>query len=154
MTLLEITSTELASSFDNKGYDLIMENREADSLSVEESIVAALLKQSPRLIEGIPILLAKNKINYSELGSLVKEYNLWNEFGYFGEFTLKHVQNKKLTKLVSSCHHHLKPSAYLDNSFPESSKTFQKPEEILWNLIGAPPYTGLEKQFNRYVKNG
>jgi len=152
MNLLDVTSKELASSFDNNGYELIMENRQRSSLSVEESIIAALIKQNPRLIEGIPILLIKNKINYTKLRKLIYNYKLWNEFGYLGEFTLRHVKSKELSQLVSDCRDNLKPEACLDNFFRESSLIFQKPEEKTWRLTGAPPYSALEKQLKRYIK--
>ena len=147
-SIQSVTLDELASSFDNKGFDLFMEERIESSISVEETIIAALIKKQPRLIEGIPTLITKNNINYDYLTSLVDNYKLWNEFGYFGEFAANHLNEKKLNKLVEYCHNKLKPQANLYDY--DLFKKFQKEEEKKWNLTGAPSYDSMKKQFKRY----
>jgi len=57
----EITLKELFSYFSTKGYKLTNVEPSQVSIGLEESIIAALLKKEPRLIEGIPILLKKKQ---------------------------------------------------------------------------------------------
>ncbi len=150
--LTQISLEELASSFDSKGYELFMKERVPTRMSVEETIVSALTKGRARLLEGIPILLSKHKIDYKKLRELIKSYRLWNEFGYFGDFSLVHINNKELKSLVEYCRHKRKPYAkvsFLEERFFKYSGT---EEEKKWNLIGAPSYSALERQYRRYCR--
>jgi hypothetical protein len=111
-----------------------------------------LRSNEPRLYEGIPVLLSKNKINYDILKTLVAKYGFWNEFGYFGEFTLRHFANKKIKGLVEYCRENLKPSTILYPYEVDFSRKYQTVEEKRWNLLGAPSYEELEHQFKVYSK--
>jgi len=152
ISLENITLEEKASVFDSHGYSLLMDRRIPSNLSVEETIVSVLVdsEPEPRLLEGIPVLIVKNKINYQKLKKLVDKYHLWNEFGYFGDFALKYFNNAQLKDLVNYCHTKLKPSRDILGFGYSFSKEFQKNEEKIWNLIGSPSYSSLEKQFRRY----
>ena len=152
VVLKNTTLKELASSFDSRGYALIMSRRVSYSLTVEESIVSALLKREQRLIEGIPLMLAKNRVNCSSLKKLIDKHHLWNEFGYIGEFALNHIKSDELTGLVDYCFRHLKSEACLSSSDYEFFKYFQKQEQLRWKLIGGPSYQSLEKQYKRYTR--
>lgn len=153
MGVLEnISLEEIASSFDENGYPLFMEDRVAYSIGIEETIIYSLHSNEPRLYDGIPVLLLKNKINYKTLKTLIDKYNLWNEFGYFGEFTSKHLESKSLKRLIKHCYQNLKPSSTLYPYDIEFSIKYQKTEEKKWNLLGAPSYEELECQFKVYVK--
>ena len=150
--LSSIRLEELASSFDDKGFELFLEKRVHRELSVEETITASLIMPEARLIEGVPILLTKNKINYGKLKELIDKYELWNEFGYLGNFALKHIDNNELKELVGYCHNKLKPHAklsLLDDAFFRHSKTKEQEE---WSVIGAPPYSALEEKYKLYCR--
>lgn len=152
MAVLEkISLEEVASSFDDHGFPLFMEERRHYSIGIEEAIISSLFMSAPRLYDGIPVLLSKNKINYKKLKNLIDEYNLWNEFGFFGEFALTHLENKRLRRLVEYCHKNLKSSSILYPFEIEFSKKFQKAEEKKWNILGAPSYEELEDQFEVYA---
>lgn len=56
--------------------------KEAEKISIETLIAAILLKQDIRLIEAVPILMAKNKINQRSLLFLSKKYGLVNKVGF------------------------------------------------------------------------
>lgn len=148
--LKQVGIDELASSFDDNGYMLMMSTRVPYSLSIEESIVSALVKQEPRLVEAIPTILTKNIIDYGKLKNLVNDYSMWNEFGYVGEFALTKINNDGLKKLVEHCFNTKKSDACLLDDFESFYRKRQKPQEKKWNLIGAPSYQALEKQFRRY----
>jgi hypothetical protein len=152
MKVLEnISLQEVASSFDENGYPLFMEERIKPSIDVEEAIISALFSKTPRLYEGIPILLIKNSINYKKLKRLIDQSEFWNEFGYFGEFILRHFKNRDLERLVNYCRKHLKPSSILYPYDIEYSRKYQKAEEKKWNLLGAPGYNELQHQFEVYT---
>lgn len=147
--LEEISVGQIASSFDDRGFSLFMEERTNYTIGIEETIVASLIKDEPRLQEGIPILLSKNEINYNKLRYLIDEYNCWNEFGYFGDFLSRHFKNDNLKQLVQYCKQKLKPEANLVSFNHELFKKYQKPNEKKWNLFGAPSYNALERHFEK-----
>lgn len=67
------------------GYSSFLQGRtekESEKISIETLIAAILLKQDIRLIEAVPILMAKNKINQRSLLFLSKKYGLVNKVGF------------------------------------------------------------------------
>ena len=148
----KISLAAVASSFDENGYPLFMEERTAYSIGIEETIILSLRSNEPRLYEGIPVLLLKNKINYKTLRTLIDEHNYWNEFGYFGEFASRHIENRSLKELITHCYENLKPSSTLYPYDTEFSIKYQEAEAKKWNLLGAPGYKELEHQFKVYTK--
>lgn len=148
--LKSIPLEELFSYFGRQGYELSIAKPSKMNISLEESIVAALLKKEPRLIEGIPTLLTKNKVDYDLLTRLIDSYELWNEFGYLADFTMRNKDDSNLGKLIFYCKGKLKRLTSLYGSYYEFFKAVQKKEEREWNLIGAPSYELLKKQFKRY----
>ena len=150
--LRNIKLDELLSSFAGRGYELTGVNGYPVSINTEETIIAALLRDKEpkaRLLEGIPVLLLKNEVDYKFLRKLIDQYRLHNEFGYFGEFTLKYVENEDLSNLVEYCRSRLNPqtniSSLNDAFFPESSH-----EEERWKILGAPSYQALEEKVKLY----
>lgn len=151
--LSQVNINELASAFDNNGFELTMDKRVPYNLSIEESIVATLLQnEEPRLQEGVPVLLVKNRINYETLRKLIDQYKIWNEFGYFGNFALKYLHNKGLENLVRYCRKERKPEVDMSDGFYNFFKELQSKEEKNWGLIGGIPYKHLDKQFRRYSR--
>jgi len=150
--LTQITLEEITSSSESKGYELHMEERIPTEMGVEETIVSILIKRQERLVEGVPVLLTKNKVNYEKLKELIDEYEVWNGFGYLGKFALTHLNNAELRELVQYCHRRLKPHANLSSlneAFFEHSITKEQEE---WNVIGAPPYSALEEKYKLYCR--
>jgi hypothetical protein len=151
MTLLkDINLEELASAFDSNGYGLFLEERPAYSIAIEECIIGAIVHKRARLIEGIPVLLSKNKVDYSFLKELIAQYQLWNEFGYLGDFALRHINDEHLRELVSYCQNNITPDAFFSDTHHDYFKKFQKKEQKQWHVIGGPSYSALEKKFNHY----
>lgn len=141
---------ELAESYSFMGFPLTNVSLE-ESLSPEEAIVIGLLKRNPRIIEGIPVLLIKNNIDYDKLRILIDKEMIWNEFGYLGEFTLTHTKDHNLRNLVDYCRSRMKKSATLYPHHQEFFREFQEENESRWNLIGSPSHEMLKKQLERYL---
>ena len=149
--LRNIKLDELLSSFAGRGYELTGVNGYPVSINTEETIIAALLRDKEpkaRLLEGIPVLLIKNEVDYKFLRKLIDQYRLHNEFGYFGEFTLKYVENEDLSNLVEYCKNNMKPEEVSLSTFYDFFKRFPTDfkNQGRWNLIGAPSYLSLEKK--------
>lgn len=152
-TVKEAIHDRIVSSFASNGFQLT-DVRPRNSLSLEDTVVCALRFPTARLLEGIPVLLAKNKVDYSVLKNQIDKYELWNEFGYLGNFALKYVKNKELKELVLYCRSKLK-----SNSNPLGLSDYYRgiglgrKEWKPWNIVGAPSYSCLEQQFGRYCGN-
>lgn len=72
------------------GYSSFSQGRtekEAEKISIETLIAAILLKRDIRLVEAVPILVAKNKINQRSLLFLSKKYGLVNKVGFLLSIT-------------------------------------------------------------------
>ena len=144
---------KIASSFASKGFELT-DIVPRNSLSLEDTVVGALRFPTARLLEGIPVLLAKNRVNYIQLKKQIDKYRLWNEFGYLGNFALKYVKSKELKELVSYCGTKLKShSNPLGLGDYYQGIGLERTEWKLWNIVGAPSYSCLEQQFGRYCDN-
>ena len=143
---------DIASAFDKLGFNLIMGKRSDSELSAEEAIIGSFIHPEERLQTGIPVLLALNPIQYSKLRELIDHHSLWNAFGYFGEFTLQHDKEYQLQDLVSYCMSKL-TSCYNISSLPAEYFPHQTPQEQKWNIVGAPSYNALERQFQRYLSD-
>jgi len=154
MTTTDIN--KLYASFDRLGFDLfLISEPEVPILpiSLEDTVIKALLGAKPRLQEGIPIILIKNKVDYEKLKQSIKQNKLWNAFGYLGEFMLQYSNDSGLKELVDYCRDNKTPivnmSGLSDAYFPNQRFV----EEQKWNLIGAPSFHALEKQFKRYCRD-
>ena len=149
-TVKEATHERITSSFAGKGFQLT-DVLPKDTMSLEDTIIGALRSPTPRLLEGIPILLAKNEVNYSHLKNQIDKYQLWNEFGYLGEFALKHIEDSRLKNLVNYCGRNLKPSSDpLGYSQIYADARISSDEWKKWNISGVPSYVALQQQFGRY----
>ena len=149
--LRNIKLDELLSSFVSRGYELTGVNGYPVSINTEETIIAALLRDKEpkaRLLEGIPVLLLKNEVDYRFLRGLIDKYVLYNEFGYFGEFTLRYIEDKELKELTEYCKINMKPEEVSLSAFYDFFKRFPTDfkNQGRWNLIGAPSYLSLEKK--------
>ena len=152
MDIATVTEEQIAATFDNNGFELTV-GYSSPSLSVEEAIVAVLIHPEPRLLEGIPILLKKNPVNYAFLRDMLDQYKVWNRFGYFGEFALTHIDNSDLREIVDHCSQQPKERANISSMEGTFFKDFRHDQERRWNLSGTPSYAALEKQWKRYCND-
>lgn len=75
-------------NLDNYGYELISPRRikKHNKIPIEELVCLILTRmQNARFIEGIPIILLKNKINKYKLIELATKYNIRNKIGFLLE---------------------------------------------------------------------
>lgn len=128
------------------GYELITTRRinEKRILPLEELLIQILIRYpEARLIEAIPILMLKNRIDKFELYRKAYDYNLINKMGFLAEIACilarkrgrKSEDLKELMRALKqkreesiSCLSALKDNAFLEKTTPEIMKG--------WNLRG------------------
>ncbi len=147
---IKINRNQILFNLTSYGYGLITPYKvsKQESLKIEELIKNILINfPEARFIEGIPILLIKNKINKYKLLEIAIKYDLKNQIGYLLDITfiigkqygskINHLKDllvylkKEKDKKISLLGEDTKDREYLDFLKKTSPKLIKE-----WNLIG------------------
>lgn len=168
-------TAEMTNSLSRLGYELLsrisrIENNKSETLSPEEAIIKVLTGHpDPRYIKGLPVIIAKNKVDYSRLMEFVDELkeqdsHLPNKVGYILDLTysmLKQVGITKdygqlestiaeLSKIKSSEECVINPS--LDTSaYREFAKSRNDERMKRWKIIGLFDEDSFQKTLLLYL---
>lgn len=130
----KVTDGDLQFNLSRFGYSGFLKGhmeRQAEKFSIETLIAAIMPKQDIRLIEAIPILMAKNKINQRSLFFLSKKYGLINKAGFLLEITKELLKdNEKKSEIEEILERYRKFKSDEEESFIPGSKMGS------WKLAG------------------
>ncbi len=145
------------------GYDMISskEIKKQKTISLEELIAAIITKfPKPRYVEGIPVLILKNRTDKFKLAEIAYRYNIHNELGYLIE-TAKIIAKNRMIKIDLD-----DILAYLDNNKRKKIKYLGEEKDWLymdflskttpkrvrrWNLLGRFFDTDMIKTAEAYL---
>ena len=131
-------------SLSHYGYELIAEKKKYKIIPLEDLIVLILTRcPRPRLIESIPILLLKNKIDKFRIAELARSKGIINKLGYLIETSimLAKIKSTDLDELLT----YLKDNKEHETAFLSGRKDDEYAIFILsttpdrlkrWNLAG------------------
>lgn len=132
-------------SLSHYGYGLITEEKKKYNIIPLEELIVLILTRCPRprLIESIPILLLKNKIDKFRIAELARSKGIMNKLGYLIETSIMLAKRKgtSLDELLA----YLEKNKEHETSFLSGSKDDEYARFILsttpdrmkrWNLAG------------------
>lgn len=112
------------------------EKKETGKISIETLIATILLKQDIRLIEAIPVLMTKTKINQRSLLFFSKKYGLINKAGFLLEITKAFLKdNEMLSEIEEILGVYKKLKSDDEESFMPDSKRGRWKLAMDWKII-------------------
>jgi|GEM_PF-5356473 len=148
-----------------KGFTLtrVDYDKKFDMIPTERLIIEILKTQNnERLLEGLAIIIDNSPPNYNNLAEYAIKEGLQNQVGYLLNAThgilRKHKPETNLSQLEKTIDK-LKPETSKEIKFlselniPNGEQSLlrdRKPEEIEWNVAGAPPTAQIERQYVIY----
>lgn len=164
MDILEsLTEEDIDYNLRTRGYPLFgTESIDGTLISPEELIITLLQKKDARQIEGVPVIISKNPIDYNKLIYLAVQHNIVNPVGWILDETyqallrmglvnnsLKYaidqlfIQKNNLEYVLSSS----TVPEYLEFSRQTRSSTARK-----WNVVARYSQEGFDKKLRTYRK--
>lgn len=155
--------TKIVEELAGRGYELTDVERATTEMPVEELIISILKDlKGGRTVEGIPVIIKKNKVNYNRLTELALQKNVVNELGYvleitrdlFEEFNINGVNElestiEKLEGCMDEEEHYLSP---IDSPhYPEIARNHQTLLLKKWNVLGLYQYERFKHAFHVYA---